>query len=496
MNIITFPNFVLAEPSKSSESKFNVFSSQNIENEVVEISGILSIFWIDSGLEFKNNNNQDEQIYYIIDDSGKSYQLLLSDEVKQQMSELPNLNTHKIVVSGTLIEPGDSDSSSSLINVQKIRPSDDLIEQNKQNNNFTIQSHVPTTPGSTVFVEHVSGTQKFATILCRFGDSTDFTPEPISYAENLIDRVNHYYQDISYNKINLDGSVVEGWYNMPEPRSDYSLEGVGNQIDIMKLTADCTTAADDDIFFPDYDGINFFFNQNLFGITSVGANNVPLLLDGNFKLYRVTLMSLFHWHNQDVLAHELGHSFGLPHSAGSYPLTFLDSNWDVMSSQIACFDPNQEFRCHGPHIISFYKYAIGWIDPARTYIANADQDQTIFIERLANPNSFGYLTALIPIGDSNTEFYSIETRKPVGFDNNEIPNPGVLIHKINLTNIDFNTKVAKVVDNTFDFNPNDAGATWTPGETFVDDINNISIKVIKETETGFWVVINPTDQYL
>ena len=473
------------------------FSSDNMENKVIEFTGVLSIFWIDSGLEFKNSNNNQEQIYYIIDKSGKYYQLLLSDEIKQQINGFSNLNAQKVTVTGTINKSKNSDSSSSLINVQKLSVIDDnknALEQNKLKKNITLQTHIPTTPGSTVFVEHVSGNQKFVSLLCRFGDSTDFTPEPLSYAENLIDRVNQYYQDVSYNKINLDGSVVEGWYNMPEPRPNYFPEGVAFPVDAVKLINHCLDAANDDIFFPDYDGINLLFNQNLFGVTSFGNNEVPIVVDGISKLYRITLMSLFHWHNQDVLAHEMGHSFGLPHSSGPYVVPY-DSNWDVMSSTFPCIDPNQEFRCHGPHIISFYKYAIGWIDPSRTYNATADKDQKIFIERLANPKSSGYLTALIPINNSNTEFYSIEARKLVGYDNNEIPNSGILIHKINLISNDLNTRIAQVVDNTIDFNPNDAGATWIPGETFVDDINNISVKVIEETKTGFWVIINPTDRY-
>ena len=44
---------------------------------------------------------------------------------------------------------------------------------------------------------------------------------------------------------------------------------------------------------------------------------------------------------------------------------------------------------------------------------------------------------------------------------------------------------AKVVDKTFDFNPNDAGALWIPGETFRDTQNNIFVKVLKEPRTVF-----------
>jgi hypothetical protein len=129
---------------------------------------------------------------------------------------------------------------------------------------------------------------------------------------------------------------------------------------------------------------------------------------------------------------------------------------------------------------------LGWIYPSREYIASSAQDQRIFIERLENPGSNGFLDALISIDNSNTQFYSVEFRKFVGLDKNEISCSGILIHRINLTGpVDLNVSPAKVVDKTFDFNPNDAGAVWTPGETFSDGQNHISCKSTKRNNGRF-----------
>jgi len=56
----------------------------------------------------------------------------------------------------------------------------------------------------------------------------------------------------------------------------------------------------------------------------------------------------------------------------------------------------------------------------------------------------------------------------------------------------FNLAGARAADRTIDFNPNDAGAIWTPEDTFRDSTNNVSIKVIRETPSRFWVLINPS----
>ena len=498
LSMILLPFYASAQPRTEIFTPFTDTTSllslpaspDTKEGEVVEISGILTVFWIDqSGLEFSQDNNL---VYYLMDNSGKYYQLLFSDETKKQTSGFVDLESQNVIVTGTLNELDNS------INVQKIGPDDkseSSSEAIKSDKDFTTETHVPS-PGPGFFGEHVLGTQKFATILCRFGDSTDFTPESPSYAKNLMDRVNKYYEDVSYDKINLDGSTVHGWYDLPEPRNNYLLETPappGGDIDIPKLLVDCTNAANDDIFFPDYDGINLLFNQGLLGVGGIGFSAVPLIADGEAKFYRGTFMTLSGWHNQGVLAHELGHSFRLPHSSGPYNTPY-DSNWDVMSNTEGCIQPSPDFRCDGPHTNSFYKYAIGWIDPSRTYIATTAPNQNIVIERLANPHprSPGYLTAIVPIGGSDTEFYSIEARKRVGYDRNEIPNPGILIHKIDLSISDINERAAQVADSTKDFNPNDAGAVWTPGETFSDTTNNIAVKVLKETDTGFSIVINPS----
>ena len=69
----------------------------------------------------------------------------------------------------------------------------------------------------------ITGPQPWVTILCRFGDSTGLTPKPVSYYQGLMGGaapgLDHYWREVSYDMINLTGSVVVGWYNLPQPRS-------------------------------------------------------------------------------------------------------------------------------------------------------------------------------------------------------------------------------------------------------------------------------------
>src|SRR5215475_11517096 len=156
-----------------SDARLSPPSSENIEKEDVQISGILTVFVIDGGVSFENNiNNSQGQVYYIVDGSGKYHLLLLSDDLKQQMSgESANLNGRQVVVTGTLNNISDSDfDSSSKINVQSIK----FVDENGSSKELdgldeavSTRAQIPSRVESTIIAEHVLGTQRFVTILCR-----------------------------------------------------------------------------------------------------------------------------------------------------------------------------------------------------------------------------------------------------------------------------------------------------------------------------------------
>ena len=344
----------------------------------------------------------------------------------------------------------------------------------------------------------VTGSQAWVNILCRFGDATDITPHPVSYYEGLMSSsepgLAHYWKEVSYGNIpDLSGSVVVGWYNLPRPRSYYVYdedgdgeEDYGNQ----RLEEDCTAVADADVFFPDFDGINLFFNGDL----SVGGfgSSYRLTKDGQEQFYGVTAIS-GDAGVQYVVAHEMGHTFGLMHSSGPYgqddPLysgTTYDSQWDVMSGGGRCLLPDPEYGCVSVHTIAYHKDFLGWIPAGRKYVAPRNSTRTITLERLSQPGSEGYLMAEIPISDSDTDFYTVETRLFAGYDN-EIPDEAVVIHKVDTTLAD---RLAQVVDVDNNGDTNDAGAMWTPGEIFTDSENGLQVSIDAAYSTGYQVTIN------
>jgi hypothetical protein len=326
------------------------------------------------------------------------------------------------------------------------------------------------------------GPQPFITILCKFANTSAEPASPAHFEALLTggaDSLDAYWREVSYGRINLAGSRVAGWYGLPAPLSAYTNEAWS--ADLSRLAEDCTAAADPDIFFPDFAGINLAFNGGF--PTGPMGGQVCLDRDGVTRCYGITFLWPALFEDRSAWAHEMGHAFGLRHSEIAGAPGYANP-WDVMSVGGWCWpDPNCSPAAQ--HMSAVQKDQLGFIAGERKYTAPADSAATIVLERLAQPGANGYLLAQIPIAGSADHFYTVEARRRIGHDAG-LPADAVVIHEVRTAE----PMPARLVSQPSQAGSFIAGSAWTVGRRFVDAEHGIAVSVDGETASGFVVTIS------
>ncbi|HEX8246153.1 MAG TPA: Ig domain-containing protein, partial [Longimicrobium sp.] len=128
-----------------------------------------------------------------------------------------------------------------------------------------------------------------------------------------------------------------------------------------------------------------------------------------------------------------------------------------------------------------------WIPAARKLVVTAPGTVTLDLTRSELPSAAGYEMVQLPIGASASTFYTVEARRFAGYDvPGRLPGEAVVIHRVNLND----AAPARVVDPDKNGNPNDAGAMWLPGETFIDLQAGVRVSVLAQTADGFRVEVS------
>ena len=342
----------------------------------------------------------------------------------------------------------------------------------------------------------LAGTFPWVSILCKFSD-VSAEPRDLAYFQDMYANTpggtDHFWREVSYDQVNVAGSIAIDWVTLPKARVEYILN---DGADLSLLFNDCTAAADPYVDFAadgGYSGINMMFNADLDCCAWGGRRSATL--DGLRKVWRVTWEPPWGYAKVAVIAHEMGHGFGLPHSnnfdGDSSP---YDSPWDVMSStsRYAVSDPDYSIR--GKHVNAYAKYRLEWISGAQLLEVGPDTVVTATIDALATPSTANYRMARIPISGSD-EYYTVEVRKRFGDYDGALPSNAVIIHHVVPGRsepswaLDIDQPPANYGDNE--------GTMFRVGELFNDEANQISISIDAETTNGFVVTlattVEPTD---
>ena len=274
------------------------------------------------------------------------------------------------------------------------------------------------------------GSTGWAILLCQPSDRPTVPAKPDFFQSLFTESgagsggLADYWRDVSYGAINLSGSVVRGWYKMP---FTYAQE---MKKDRWQVTEDCVQTARKSSTQPfDATGFRVAVVVNA-GSSSGGPGSAGPLSSAGRVLIDSGEASF--WESRTLLAHEMGHNYGLDHSYLDNGAEYGDA-WDLMSCR-RCFwiKSSHRFGWAGPGLIAPLLEQLGWIpwDRIYTYGLKQSGQYKISLAALNHPEAYGYLMARVPFDTQDPQhYYTIEFRRNDGWDA-AIPRPTLLIHEV------------------------------------------------------------------
>lgn len=471
------------------------------QNKTITISGSFTILHSDP----QPGTGGKKQISYVLTDSaGKNYLLELDPRLS---SRVQILRGKQVKVTGIVTPTPNSGNQSPTLQVQTLQEGDIV-------------------PGSKPSPD-ATGNRPFISLMCKYSGAADqprTTDFFLTQLNNTKPGFNNYIREMSYNATNMDNSNASGWYTLPKDKAQY--DGLGFPDGVYQIARDCAAIAEagqNGIApignFPTYFGINIMLNQ---GVTpnnvALGGQTPNLALGGETRNWPTTWMpysegSTFGWLKHGVLAHEISHAFGAPHSGNTTGYEY-GSSWDVVGNPGAnCevtggTDPN--YGCLGQGIMTYNKDVMGFMPASRKITYNrANGAQTITLDNLAQPASANStLMVVIPsLANPATRFYTIEARYRLGYDT-KLPGDGLIIHDVDTTRGSNNPNapipwlVAPPGAQPDGRNPNppaaqgvgDLNARWQAGSTFTDAANEFSVSIAAGATNTFVITITPAGQ--
>ncbi|MFK8029113.1 MAG: hypothetical protein AB8G18_02650 [Gammaproteobacteria bacterium] len=442
--------------------------------------GWLAVLWGDPPAE---SGESVRHVYTLVDARGNGQPISISSSILAQSGGIDRLNGRyvKVVLSGK--GSRDIPDIPNTLGLVEINAPADALYTNVGN-----------------IDRMLSGSKPWITVTCQFPDIAD-QPRDVNYFQEMYDnlpgRLDDYWREVSHNNIDIEGSLAIDWVELPSPQSTYvPTPGSGQSADLNRLFNDCVAAVDDVVDFSNggtggYEGINLMFNSSLDCCAWGGSRFATL--DGISKSWRTTWNPPFSYLNAGIIAHEMGHGFGLPHANNSdNDNSPYDSPWDVMSAARRNGVADPVYGSLGKHLNSYHKDRLGWIDESQRLTVGDNESVSVVIDPMDRDPIQNYRLVKIPVDGSSSDFYTIEVREVGGLYEAALPGNGegdrlVIIHRV----IQNRSQPAWVIDAdeppaTFSDNE---GVMWREGETFEDVENQIRVVVGPYTNTGVRVQV-------
>lgn len=246
----------------------------------------------------------------------------------------------------------------------------------------------------------VAGELRTAVVLVNFQDNRTQTITPATAHSTVFGEVSDFLWESSYQRLLLSGQIF-GWYTLPLSAAQCDTAAIATEAD--------RAAAAAGVSLQGYQTLIYMFPTN----SGCGWSGTGGLNAAGQKLVFIHDRAGM---SAKVVAHELGHSFGLMHSDG------LDCDGGPMSGtclQQGYADPADVMGIRLAHFNAFQKELLGWLGTATTPVLQTVTASGRYrIDPMSAAGS-GTRALRLPRGVDATGralWYYLEYRQPVGFD--------------------------------------------------------------------------------
>ncbi|WP_251022285.1 M6 family metalloprotease domain-containing protein [Streptomyces sp. ISL-10] len=285
----------------------------------------------------------------------------------------------------------------------------------------------------------------------------------------------------SYGKAWLAITQHQRWVRMPHASTDYGFaRGLTHETHEAYLK-DAVAAADPYVDFSRYDMVYVVATRNAAAISFTPTyvydpGTAGVVADGSKVKWAVTFgQDMWHW-GPKLVAHETGHTFGLPDlyafDAGTDAHRFV-GGWDVMGL----------IGGAGPHYFAWHSWKLGWTDDNQVVCRASAGSDTVRLTAV----EYGSGTKMAVVRTGPGTAYVVESRRAVQGDTG-VCSTGALVYKVD-TSVATGYGPIQVMDAkpaatpANGCRPLDDAPFWA-GESFTDSASGVRIEVLSADGYG------------
>ena len=356
--------------------------------------------------------------------------------------------------------------------------------------------------------------RKGLVILVEFPDISHTVDE--AFVRERFRKLDSYVREMSYGKVCVDLDIT-GWHRLPDSIKEYSISPANLEVDksrVVKLIQNAIDAADAKNDFSRYSFVVLFLGAQFKEYGMVGLCGYPGMLGwkNNFVFHTKSGqiipggVAIFTYQaHLGTLFHDIAHIWGgvkdgkravpclYDHDIQAKHPTIFTGFADALIN-MGYWDP---LSCHfykrdipPPGISSWTKLRLGWIAREKVRVVDPKQVSEIILGPLEEGSS-ETLVIKIPLTDSR--YYLIENRQPMGSFDSYLPGKGVLILYADddVAECRHGESPVKMMNADPDVAYLQGAAFNLPGkDVFTDKENGIEIRIIEKINASYKIRIS------